>query len=555
MLRGAFLIMQLASSCSEQALRHLNADARQGPAIAVQPDQLVFSGVQLEQTASDVLIIQNDGNATLSVRSLSLDGSVSFALEGTAGLSIPPGSQHRLLVFYTATADGERGQLLISSNDPEASEIQVPLTGNGAQPMLQFEPNPTLFPWSQPGMMSDAVVTLSNVGLAELVVDALLVSGEGFTQDGDLDLPQHLEPGGQLGVPMTFQAIEDGFAEGLISVESNAVPAFMTGVLVGRVASGSVLGQICTPDGEGWAVNARVYLPIDYNDDGMVDDELETWTDQEGRFTLDHVPDGSHTLLVEKGSFTASVPVTVSGTTELKEPTCLDPDSVSIAVVYGEYDQVQELITALGLPFDGYSGAELHTLLFDPERLSLYDIIFFNCGAGYSWLSEREAVAANLLQYVEEGGSIYASDWAHQFIEAPFPRLIDFYGEDNLFVDPVVWQGDLSRVPHIGMAGSINGQVLDETMQLRLGGGAQLQYDLDAWVVPLNTRAATTALIRGDAPVLDLTTGAPAGVLKDVPLATRSHVGEGVVIYTSFHNEQQMTRDMEIALKEIILSL
>jgi hypothetical protein len=328
-----------------------------------------------------------------------------------------------------------------------------------------------------------------------------------------------------------------------------------TGGLVGRVASGAVTGQVCTPDGEGWAVGARVSVPLDYNDDGTPDDEVETWTDQEGRFTLAPVPAGTHTLLVQKGSFTTTLTVTVSGTTELEAPTCLDPDSVSIAVVYGEYDQVQELIVELGLSFDFYSGANLRALLFDPAVLSQYDIVFFNCGAGYFWLSERDTVSDNLRRFVEDGGSMYASDWAHQYVEAPFPRLIDFYGDDSLFIDPWQWTGDMSLVPHIGRAGTIEGVVLDETMQVLLGSQASLVYDLDAWVVPLTARTATTVLISGDAPTIDLQSDASGGTLRDVPLATRSIVGDGVVVYTTFHNEQQITVDMEVALKEIILSL
>ena len=39
------------------------------------------------------------------------------------------------------------------------------------------------------------------------------------------------------------------------------------------------------------------------------------------------------------------------------------------------------------------------------------------------------------------------------------------------------------------------------------------------------------------------------------PLAVRHTAGEGVVLYTTFHNEPQLTEDMDNLLKEFVLSL
>src|SRR5699024_9132216 len=54
-----------------------------------------------------------------------------------------------------------------------------------------------------------------------------------------------------------------------------------------------------------------------------------------------------------------------------------------------------------------------------------YDIVFFNCG-GYA----MDAIVADYGDIVEEfvnaGGSLYATDWGYKFITAAFPDYLEF---------------------------------------------------------------------------------------------------------------------------------
>ena len=156
--------------------------------------------------------------------------------------------------------------------------------------------------------------------------------------------------------------------------------------------------------------------------------------------------------------------------------------------------------------------------------------------------------------FVSDGGSVYSSDWAHLIVEAAWPDKIDFYGDDDLFHDPTM-SLDLADSAYVGRATNTNGEVLDQTMVMALGStSANIIYDLDAWVVPLSVGGGASVMIQGSAPTWDIATGNPATTYNNVPLAIRFDPG-GTVIYTTFHNELQITMDMEIALKEIILSL
>ena len=175
------------------------------------------------------------------------------------------------------------------------------------------------------------------------------------------------------------------------------------------------------------------------------------------------------------------------------------------------------------------------------------DIIFFNCGVSQSWLTmEREIIRENIRAFVENGGSIYVSDWAYYFVELPFPTKIDFYGDDMEYGEPMV-----------GSEGSVSASVIDATMAAIIGSvGADINFVLPMWVVMEDIDTDVEILLEAE---ITVATGfGDMAVLGTVPIAARFDVGEegGRVIYTAFHNEDAATTlDMTDILEEVILSL
>jgi hypothetical protein len=307
--------------------------------------------------------------------------------------------------------------------------------------------------------------------------------------------------------------------------------------------SGSVSGRICDPSGSGWVAHARVWVEVDTDGDGVTETVIETTTDADGRFVLEGLPPGTWEVHVEKGSFSTSFTVEVTdGSFELPDDECLDP-GVDIAVLRGSYDVTEEILETLGLSYDliEQGGTTQLDFLRDEARLASYDIVFLNCGMDEDWLyTGTERVTSNLVKFVEDGHSLYASDWAFLAVEAAFPDAIDFYGDDAFLFD--AYGGD---------DGTLEADVVDPTMQALLGSAvADIHYDLAGWVMAVGTESATEVLVRGS-PV-SLWEPHP---LEDVPLAVRFEAGAGRVVFTTFHNEPQITSDMELMLREIILSL
>ena len=300
--------------------------------------------------------------------------------------------------------------------------------------------------------------------------------------------------------------------------------------------TGNIHGRICAPSGNSYVVGADVW--VDLPGGG----QIATTTDGDGYFTLTNVPEGEHTVYVATGSFSTEFLVLVEAdqTTELAEEECLDSD-INIAVVSGDYDKVEAIISRLGLDYDLYNGtyfggSDHVALLRNPALLADYDIIFFNCGMNDAWVPHKAEVIQNLRDFANNGGSIYASDWAYFIFESAFPSLVTFVGQDNV-------QGSAA----VGVDGYYSVEVLDSALQALLGSGtANINYDLPSWVVP-DKPGDADVLIRGR---VSYYSGFSLENRR-VPLVLK----DGNLLYTSFHNEAQTTLDMDQILEAVILEL
>ena len=100
-----------------------------------------------------------------------------------------------------------------------------------------------------------------------------------------------------------------------------------------------------------------------------------------------------------------------------------------------------------------------------------------------------------------------------------------------------------SDAPPSSAAGSLTAQVLDRNIETLLGTDkAQISYDLSGWAV-IREADQATPLVMAEV---------EGGVR---PLAVMHFEGEGRAVFTTFHNEAQITEDMRTILFELILAL
>lgn len=295
----------------------------------------------------------------------------------------------------------------------------------------------------------------------------------------------------------------------------------------------SLVGRVCSPTGGDWIVDAHVYVEVDTNDDGVIDYISEDYTNVEGFYTLNDLPEGEHIVYVSKGSFTKEVVVDVlPGTTELPFDVCA-LEQPSIAVVDGAFDHIEQILEELGIEYTLYDDNTASSMFGNLEQMETYDIIFINCGSNADVLNASdEHKLNNVRDFVNNGGSIYASDHAAFSIGYAFPDEVQFHG-------------------FFGVESTVEANIIDPTMQTILeSSGATIDYDLSGWMIIDSISSNVEVLVSGDVQLLSYEHR------TDIPLAVRYDRGEGTVVYTTFHNETQGTTfAVDKLLQEMIFSL
>jgi len=314
--------------------------------------------------------------------------------------------------------------------------------------------------------------------------------------------------------------------------------------------TGSVAGRVCAPDGVTWLSAADVFVTV------AGGGRVATTTDGDGAYLLEGVPVGRQTVEIVKGSFSTSrqVDVFANQTTTIPEDECaIEAQHLRIAVVTGDYDRVEDVLSSIGIEagdVDLYESSFLDNawvpdLIEDYATLSQYDIVFLNCGLGDSDFTlppffDNDVAIANLRLFVSQGGSVYASDWAYYVVEKTWPDFIDFVGDDT--------RGDNAKVGAAPF--DVEANIVDGPMALALGQTAmELHYPLAYWAVMERVAATTTVYVQGDA-----RTDAGA-TLSAVPHTVAFRPGQGRVLFTSFHQEPGINPDMQRVLQLLIFEL
>ncbi|MEW5849106.1 MAG: carboxypeptidase-like regulatory domain-containing protein [Myxococcota bacterium] len=319
---------------------------------------------------------------------------------------------------------------------------------------------------------------------------------------------------------------------------------------------GDLEGKVCAPNRATPIPDAVVSIDTD-------EGTFTARTDAKGQFTLISVPAGKHTVRYTAGKFAGEkeeVEICADDTRIIGQapgstvaPTlrasCLPVnDDQDLGVVTGSYDQIQEVLNRLGFRnlalVTGEDGSWKNSLLQDFAELSKHDVVFINCGVGDAFFAdaaESQVAVQNLRQFVAGGGSVYASDWAYTVVEATWPEAIDYYGDDAVF----------GAARGAAAAEDVTAVVAEPALRDALGTSQmKVNFNLGAWVAMVDAAPSTKVYVRGPATV-------GSEQLTNIPYVAgfKPVGGGGNVIYTSFHQEAQTTRHMDMILELLVFQL
>ena len=249
------------------------------------------------------------------------------------------------------------------------------------------------------------------------------------------------------------------------------------------------------------------------------------------------------------------------------------------AIVTGDFDTVEQLIQEVSITtsvvaeiqlFNGYvDGAHFETEVSSstspPSQqvedllradttagLDFYDTAFLACGMRgvaervYNGVAEDDhlvidaTVVNNVFAAVQHGQRLYFSDWTYDLLEATWPDKIEWVGSDS----------ELDAAQR-GSAGRVNARVVDQGladfMEIGLGDEIEVIFNQGGWVVIESVADDVEVLVEADITYDDPVTGEPT--TRTSPLVVAFDSGAGRVVFTSFHNEAQITDDARNVLR------
>jgi hypothetical protein len=251
----------------------------------------------------------------------------------------------------------------------------------------------------------------------------------------------------------------------------------------------------------------------------------------------------------------------------------------STAIVTGDFDTVEQLIQDVANEttvsaeialFDGYidgpryeseatvEAGVLESQVEDLLRsstvagLQQYKTVFFSDGMRgcnefvYNGVGEDnhlvldQTVIENIQFSVRNGLRLYFSDWTYDLIEAAWPDLVDWVGDDT----------ELDAAQN-GLPQTVNATIVNQGMadalEVPLGTQLEIIFNFGDWaVIDSVDTSAVDVLVVGDVAYDDPESG-EIRIKEDAPLLISANVGTGVVLFTTFHNEAQIsdeTRDV-----------
>ena len=331
---------------------------------------------------------------------------------------------------------------------------------------------------------------------------------------------------------------------------------------------GSITGRICgtanavSAGNSYWLVGAQVTVQVG---SGI----FAQTTDANGYFTLTDVPAGLQTVRVTSGSFGATHQVTVEPNQRVDMASLCVGAATRMAVVTGKYDQVESVLTNLGFTVGAcltddtsmcpdtldpngsitlVNGVNtsfyITNFLMDATLLSGFNIVFFDCGLADEYFTSAPAAAVtNVVNFVRQGGALYVSDWAYEIIRVAFANTFAFEGASV---------AQAARVGSLDMG--LVARIEDATLAQAVGSAnVSLVYNKGDWVTPQPTQQPNVVIwMQGDAPI---TTNGQSQIVTQAPLLLSTAVGDGRIIFTTFHNHSQVTDAMTAILRYVVFSL
>lgn len=179
-----------------------------------------------------------------------------------------------------------------------------------------------------------------------------------------------------------------------------------------------------------------------------------------------------------------------------------------------DYDDIGSILDSFGAGWN-YDTCTWDELVHAKNWIDR-EAVYLNCSGQLTAASYLAKLTPILRKYVEDGGTVYASDWALTAVKEAFPSF-------------------LFELDNSGLAGTFPCSVADSGLREMLGSGIQINFDLDSWVMLDDVSRQVRLYVEAE----NLTCKSDA--CRRLPVVVGFQHGAGHVLATSFHNEKQLS--------------
>lgn len=283
----------------------------------------------------------------------------------------------------------------------------------------------------------------------------------------------------------------------------------------------TVQGYVRSINGTTAVANVTVNLKSVQN----TTESMTTATNNVGFYQFNNVSNGDKKLIFSKGSFRDTTIITVGGGIVIVDTTRLQ-NIKPFAYLSGQWDNIQTIVhDSLGYNVQSITLTDIN----NNNNLQQYAIIFLNCGTN-ALSGITTSGAANLKSFMQAGNTIYSSDYAYGTVIKIYPELSG---------------------SQTGNSQNVTANVVSSDLQNYLGkNSVSIIYNLGGWY-SINPSIDLNINI----PFLKASYQTSAGAVNNNVIAFSRIEGQGKLIYTTFHNEANVTTDMIKILKYFIFEL
>ncbi len=185
-----------------------------------------YGPVNINNTGTWNMTVQNNGNTDLVINSIDIPANVPVSVATTLPITVATSSSETINIEYTPTEySGLETTLTIHSTDPVNPAVDVEVTGYGIYvgAALVIADNTHDYGTVRQGAYTRQFYQLENAGDENIVIDDIVSTNDDFIIDPSVEFPLQVNILDTFSLPVWYSPSEPGPESGQIHITSNSV--------------------------------------------------------------------------------------------------------------------------------------------------------------------------------------------------------------------------------------------------------------------------------------------------------------------------------------------